>query len=76
MTKLEPKVGLFKTPVPTVGFRDPVCTAHAIAQAAGSNARFRAKALECVVAERRNPDQMLVCSRRQYLHLSFAILCA
>ena len=51
VTKLGPKVRLFKTPVPTVGFRNPARAARAIAREARSNTRFRAKVAQGIVAE-------------------------
>ena len=43
MTKLGPKVRLFMTPIPTIGFCDAVCAALAIAREAHSNTHFIAK---------------------------------
>ena len=50
-TKFGPKVRLLKTPVPTVGFRDPAHAARAIAGEARLNTRFRAKVAQGIVAK-------------------------
>ena len=72
--KLGPKVRLIKTPVPTVGFRDPARAARAIAREALLYTRFRAKVAEGMVGEQRNLHRRSVCSRRWYPQLGFAIL--
>ena len=65
--KLEPKVGLFKVPVLTVGFCDPACAAR-------SNTRFRVKVEERMEGKCGNSDRWSVRSRHRYVQSGFTIL--
>ena len=75
MTKLGPKVRLFMTPIPTIGFCDAVCAALAIAREAHSNTHFRAKVAQDSGGVTKLGPKVCLFLRR-YLKLGFAILCA